>query len=112
MSTCSGRLGDIVEQVLVKFNDEREQHIDQDQIVSWVNECLHKIAIKGYWKSDTAVDVVANQADYTMETIIPGYQDVLNIIWAETGCHLNRYTTGRHGCLCRLPHLPGLITII
>lgn len=86
--TSTDRLTTIVRQVLRKFNDDDQTHIDQDQIVEWVNEAIQEISSHGYWSTSGALNIIANQSSYNLLELYPTILDVESVVWEATSTKL------------------------
>ena len=80
-TTCLGRVGSIVSSVLSIFNDFSQKFITQSDIVGWINECQYEIATRGYWAKTTAINVVANQTEYDLNTLIADMESLEGATW-------------------------------
>jgi hypothetical protein len=86
--TATDRLTTIIRQVLRKFNDDDQQHVSQDQILEWINECIQEISSHGYWRTTGALNIVADQTSYDLLTLYPTLMDVETVVWEATSSKL------------------------
>lgn len=83
VSTCLGRLGNIVNAVLMRFNDNAQKFINQAEVIQWVNDCQLLIAQRGFWHKTTEIDLVANQQQYNLWTLIADIENVEEVSWGS-----------------------------
>jgi hypothetical protein len=74
-SSCLGRVGAVVNDVLQTFNDDTQKQLNQNDIVRWFNMAQLVIAQKGYWKKSAYVNLVINQVVYDLGTLFTDYVD-------------------------------------
>ncbi len=79
--TCLGRVGQIVRKVLGLFNDDTQKFLDQNRIISSINECQRQIAIRGYFNTSTDIDLVAGQAAYNLDVLCTNPEHVTAVVW-------------------------------
>jgi hypothetical protein len=84
--TCSGRVGQIIEDVRILFNDETSGFLTSDTaIIRWINQGIADIAKAGYWETRGTLNLVADQASYDLASEWGDFVDVKQVIWTETG---------------------------
>jgi hypothetical protein len=81
VSGCLGRVGSIIDRVLVKFNEQSEEHLHTADIIDWINQCNAEIARNEYWRTTTLIDSVAAQLEYDLLSLIPNYEKAYRVRW-------------------------------
>ena len=72
-SSCLGRVGAVVNDVLQTFNDDTQKQLNQNDIVRWFNMAQLVIAQRGYWKKTGLVALVSGQKVYDLATLFDDY---------------------------------------
>jgi hypothetical protein len=78
---CSGRIGDIIEKVLIATNDVNQEFVTATECLLWINECQRDIARNGYWEKVDTVDAVASQEDYNLSTLLTDFIALKALRW-------------------------------
>lgn len=82
--SCLGRVGDIIEKVLIATNDVNQEFITSTECLLWINECQRDIARNGYWEKTSTIDAVASQEDYNLTTLLTDFIALKALRWAGT----------------------------
>ncbi len=72
-SSCLGRVGAVVNDVLQTFNDDTQKQLNQNDIVRWFNMAQLVIAQRGYWKKSGLVALVSGQKAYNLNVLFDDY---------------------------------------
>lgn len=91
ISSCSGRVGKIVDGVLIRYNDPDEKHISATEIVVFINDLIRELAQRRIFRRSVwvelddgqhIIDVTEFGAD-VIDVVSLGYQEI------EGGCLWN-----------------------
>ena len=83
ISSCSGRVGKIVDSVLLRFNDPDQRHISQSEIVVFVNDLLMELAQQRVFRRSIWKNVTAGSSNLTMEELGSDVIDVVSMAYQE-----------------------------
>lgn len=61
ISSCSGRVGKIVDSVLIRFNDPDQKHISATEIVVFINDLIRDLAQRRVFRRSVWVELEAGQ---------------------------------------------------
>jgi len=84
---CLGRIGDIIEKVLIATNDVNQEFITSTECLLWINECQRDIARNGYWEKTDTIDSVAGQEDYDLTTALTDFIALKALRWNMTDAY-------------------------
>jgi len=82
--SCLGRVGNIIEKVLIATNDVNQEFVTSTECLIWINECQRDIARNGYWEKTDTIDSVADQEDYDLTTALTDFIALKALRWNMT----------------------------
>ena len=84
-SSCSGRVGEIIDAVRDLFNDPAGGFLSDEFIVRSINRCMADLARDNYWRCETWIPAVSGVGSIDLAVAIPGFQDVHNVKFHGSG---------------------------
>lgn len=94
ISSCAGRVGNIIDTVRDLFNESAGGFLSDDFIIRSLNRCLQDIAQEDYWRRETWLPSVSGQAHADLLTNLPDYQDLHQVLFSgqiEPMTHLGSF---------------------
>ena len=84
ISSCSGRLGKVIDSVLLRFNDVDQRHISQTELIVFINDLIRDLAQRRVFRRSVWKDVVQGQTSLTMSDLGSDVVDVVSMAYQES----------------------------
>lgn len=85
---CVGYTGQLIDAVRSEFNERAEKFIFNNEIIRWLNDVKEELSRKGHFCKETALNVVANQADYDTRALMGDNVKVVSVRLLDAEYHL------------------------
>ena len=79
----TGRVSDIIHRFQFLSNDEDQEFVTNSEALKWINQCQLEISRMGYWEKQDTIDSVADQENYDLATLLPGFIFLKSVRWND-----------------------------
>ena len=83
ISECSGRLGKIVDGVLIRFNDAEQKHVSQTEVVVFVNDLIRELSQRRIFRRSVWIDLEDGQSSVSLDGFGADVLDLVSMSYQE-----------------------------